>query len=459
MAALFVFLFAAGIQSAFEWDEFLFARALENYDAAANSPHMPGYPLFVVATRTVAVAVPDAVRAVQSTSLLAAMAALALVFFLGRKLGLDRVRACTAVTVVALLPCFLWFSGVGLSDVAGLLMCGVVLWSILHESRPLCWAILTGVLAAAAVGVRSQSVYLVGPLAIVAVIEWREKTVLRVLSASGAAILTSIGIWVPAILLTGPTRWWGAFVWQLKWVRQEQMNGLALPYAPMSWIVKGWLVRPFGTLWLAALFWLLVLGGAWILWSIGRRRLVLYCLSIGLVSLVAVTFSLDLRDGPRYALPSLMFFSFLAAGGVGASRWYERSMAIGTAVFLVASVVWIAPGLILRRSEPAPVVNVLEQIAASVEPTNAVVFYEEKLWPHVYWILERRGFEIHPIGDLDVWPLNHQEESRSLISVHSNRRPTPVEASWVAEWNSPQVRAMTRGRYLRCWAVVAETAK
>jgi 4-amino-4-deoxy-L-arabinose transferase-like glycosyltransferase len=457
MAVLFVVVFAAGIRSAFEWDEFLFARAVENFDAAANSPHMPGYPLFVLATRMVAFAIPDAIHAVQWTGLIAAMAVLVLAFFLGRKLGLDRLRACTAVAVVALLPCFLWFAGVGLSDVAGLLMCGAVLWSILHENRPLCWALLTGVLAAAAVGVRTQSVYLMGPLAIVAVIEWREKTVLRVLSASGAAILTSIGIWVPAILLTGPTRWWEAFLWQLKWVRQEQMNGLALPYAPMSWIVKGWLVRPFGTPWLAGLFWILVLGGAWILWRAGKRRLVLYCLGIGLVSLVVATLSLDLRDGPRYILPSLFFFSFLVAGGVGVSRWYERSMAIGIVVFLVASLVWIAPGLALRRSEPAPVVDVLEQIAASVEPRDVVVFYEEKLWPHVYWILERRGFEIHPIGDLDDWTRDHQEEPRSLVSVHSNRRPTPDEASWKAAWSSPQARAMTRGRYLRCWAVRGET--
>lgn len=448
-----VFLYAAGIRSAFEWDEVLFARAVGNFDAAANSPHMPGYPVFVFATRIVALGVHDAVRAVQNTSLIAAVLAVVLVFFSAKKLGLNHPQALAAAAVLALCPCFLWFAGVGLSDAAGVLSSCAVLWAILQREKPVRWAVLTGVLAATAVGVRSQAIYLLVPMGAIAVIEWRGRTLLRVLSAAGAAIVTSLGIWIPAIIVTGPSRWWEAFVWQLKWVRQEQMSGLALPFAPIWWIVQGWLIRPFGTPWLAAPFWILVFSGAGILWHAGKRRLVLYCLGLGLVSLLLAAASLDLRNGPRYILPSLLFFSFLIAGGIGRTHWYEKLMTGATALFMIGSVVWILPGLTLRRSEPAPVMSILEQIGASIAAKDAVVFYEEKLWPHTNWMLERRGFEIHPMGELESWSRAHQEESRSIVTVYSNRRPKPEEASFRAAWDSPQVRAMTPGRYLRCWAV------
>lgn len=453
IGVVFVLLFAGGIQTTFEWDEILFARAVENYDAAANSPHMPGYPVFVLATRIVSFWVPEAVRAVQVTSLATAFLILVLAFFLGRRLGLKGPQAFGAPALLAVCPSFLWFAGVGLSDISGAFSCCAVLWAILQKRAPFHAAILTGFLAAIAVGVRTQAIYLLAPMAVVALLEWRINTLRRVVFAAAATVVTSVGIWLPAILVTGPGRWWEAFVWQLQWVRQEQINGLALPYAPMSWIVQGWLTKPFGTPWLAVGFWALVLSGAGILWHAGRRRLVLYCLGLGLVSLMSAAFSLDLRDGPRYILPSLVFFSFLIAGGIGRTSWYMRLMTGATALFMLTSVVWIVPGLNLRRSEPAPVMSVLEHIRTLIGPTEAVVFYEEKLWPHTHWALERKGYEIHPIGLLEGWPRTHQGESRSILSVHSNRGSTPEEASFEATWDSPQARAMTRGRYLRCWAV------
>jgi len=456
-AIALILVYVLGVQTPFEWDEILFARAVEHYDAAANSPHMPGYPVFVLAARLVSFGVPDAVRAVQITSLTAAFLTLALVFFLGRRLGLTVLQACGGLFLLAGCPSFLWFAGVGLSDISGALSSCAVLWAILQDRAPIRSAVLAGFLAAIAVGVRSQAIYFLVPMVVVALFEWRVDRLRRVLAATAATVVTSFGIWFPAVFLTGPGRWWSAFVWQFQWVRQEQTHGLALPFAPMSWIVQGWLIRPFGTPWLAAGFWALVLCGAGVFWHGGRRRLVVYGLGIGLVSLMLAAFSLDLRDGPRYILPSLVFFSLIAGGGIGVARWQERLMTGAAAVFVVASVVWISPGLALRRSEPAPVIDVLERVLESASPTDVVVFYEDKLWPHVYWMLERRGFEIYPIGDLHDWSQDHQGESRSMVSVFSNRSPLPEQASFEAAWDSPQVRAMTRGRYLRCWAVIGET--
>ncbi|MCD4747898.1 MAG: hypothetical protein K8R59_00880 [Thermoanaerobaculales bacterium] len=428
-----ILLYAAGIKSPFEWDEILFARAVEHYDAATNSPHMPGYPAFVLATRIVALAVHDAVKAVQITSLIAAVLALILVFITARKLGLEFFRACLASAVVALCPCFLWFSGTGLSDAAGALSCCAVFWAVLHGGRSLRWTVLTGVLAALAVGIRSQAIYVLAPLSVVALIEWRTKTPLRLVTAAGAAFLTSVAIWLPAILLTGPSRWWAAFLWQLQWVRQERINGLALPYAKWAWIEQGWFIRPFGTAWLAAFFWLSATAGAIILWRSGRRRIVLYCLGVGSVSLLLTMFSLDLRNGSRYILPSLVFFSFLIAGGTGGSRWRGRLMAGATALFMIGSVAWVFPGLALRRSESSPVIRVLEGIRAEYGLKDANVLYEEKLWHHTEWMLGREGYEIHTMSELEEWSRTHQKDLRSIVAICSHRGSTAEDAAFRAE--------------------------
>ncbi len=322
-AVALILVYVLGVQTPFEWDEILFARAVEHYDAAANSPHMPGYPVFVLAARLVSFGVPDAVRAVQITSLTAAFLTLALVFFLGRRLGLTVLQACGGLFLLAGCPSFLWFAGVGLSDISGALSSCAVLWAILQDRAPIRSAVLAGFLAAIAVGVRSQAIYFLAPMVVVALFEWRVDRLRRVLAATAATVVTSFGIWFTVVFLTGPGRWWSAFVWQFQWVRQEQTHGLALPFAPMSWIVQGWFIRPFGTPWLAAGFWALVLCGAGVLWHGGRRRLVVYGLGIGLVSLMLAAFSLDLRDEPRNILPSQEIITLIAVVGIGEARRQE----------------------------------------------------------------------------------------------------------------------------------------
>jgi len=437
--------------SLFEWDEVLFTRALSFYDPAANSPHMPGYPLFVLMTRCVSFFVHDGVAALQLWSFCAAVASVLLLYRVGRQLGFSVRQATTSVLFFTAVPSFLWFSSIGLSDTTGVLFGGLILSSLLAEEKhSSAW--LTGFLAACAVGVRTQELYLFPGLLWIACLEWKDRRIRRLVQAGTAFGIVSTFIWIPAILATGSRRWWAAFRWQLEWVQYERAQGLALPFAPISWIAEGWLVRPFGTLWLAVLFWFCVAVGGVLLWRHRNRRVVAYAAILGFSSLFISMFSLNLKNGPRYILTSLFFLSLLLGGLAGGEKRFRRLWLVAPLFFLF-SVNWLWPGLMLRKSEPAPVMAVLSRIADQYDSKTTRVFYDEKIQPHAEWVLGRRGFKLFPLHEQSKILNSVATGTSASVAVFSRRGPIPQDASIKASWTSEQFRKLTPGRYLKCWAV------
>lgn len=435
--------------SLFEWDEVVFARALNRYDPAANSPHMPGYPAFVGLCRVTSILVADPVRAVQATSAVSALGCAVLLFCWLRRSSLP-AAGWVASAVVVCCPAFFWYASVGLSDAAGALAVAATIAAVLREDPRLHWAAAAGVLAAVAVGVRTQSVYLLMPLAVVGLVMWRNRRIARVGVALAAGAVSSLAIWLPAILVTGPSRWWSAFRWQLEWVAKERQAGLALPHAAVGDVARGWLLDPFGAWWLAALFWSLVVIGAWGFVRGGRRQLGWALAFVGAVSMATAAFSLDYRNGPRYFVCFLPVFGVAAGGLVHLPPWRRRVGVSALVLFAAGSAVWLAPGVALRRSEPSPVIAVLQAVAEGRDPATTVVFHEARILPHAEWVLGRAGFEVHPIEAYSSWAAREGEQ-RTAVLIRSLNRPPPAGALVTRQWTSPQVATMTPGRYMLCW--------
>jgi len=412
---------------------------------------MPGYPLFVLITRCVFRVVHNPVVTLQVWSFLAAFFSLVLLYVLARQLDFTWRQATTSFVFFAAVPSFLWFSSVGLSDTTGILFAGLILWSVLaQETNTSAW--VTGFLAACAVGIRTQEIYLFPALFCIACLEWKGRRIRCLFQAGAAFGIVSACIWIPAILATGSQRWWAAFRWQIEWLKFERTQGLALPFAPISWVAEGWFVRPFGTLWLAILFWSCVAVGGVFLWKLQNRRAVAYATILGFSSLFISMFSLNLKNGPRYILPSLFFLSLLLGGLAGEEKRFRRLWFLAPLFFLF-SVIWLWPGLMLRKSGPAPVMTVLSQIADQYDSKTTRVFYDEKIQPHADWVLGRKGFQLFPLHEQPKVLNSAGSGTRTSIAVFSRRGPIPQDALIRASWTSDQFRKLTPGRYLRCWAI------
>jgi 4-amino-4-deoxy-L-arabinose transferase-like glycosyltransferase len=388
--------------------------------------------------------------------MLATMAMIITTAAVTRRMSESTPMAMAAGITLLLSPCVLWYGGSGFSDPTGASASLAVLFALLVASdrRGVWYAVVPGVFAAVAIGIRSQSVFALVPMAIVAVIVWKQDRARKLIGGVAGALALSILIWAPAIFITGPRRWWDALVWQIGWVRQERAAGLALPYASIEWIVDGWFLKPFGSPWLACLFWGLTILGAAALWIVGKKRLLLICSCVGVVSLFVALWTLDLRNGQRYIITSLPYFAVLSVGGLhpNAKRWVRGVASFGLASFVIGSISWTVPGLILRSSEPSPVWKVLNQVREIENAGSSIVFFDPKLQPHAEWILGRVGFDIRLLTERDAWERT-KEGSPDVIVIRSNNRPPPPNARFYSRWESPAVKTMTPGRYLACWAV------
>ncbi|MFH1177841.1 MAG: hypothetical protein V1750_10585, partial [Acidobacteriota bacterium] len=142
--------------SPFEWDEILFQRALDQYSIATQSPHPPGYPVYVGAAALLRLVVRDPLLALQLTGIAAAAAALILIRLGAARFGGLASAGLAGAAVLAAIPGFAFNANVGLSDVtsaAAALAAVLVLWRGWDDPRLLLWGALV---AALAVGVRPQ---------------------------------------------------------------------------------------------------------------------------------------------------------------------------------------------------------------------------------------------------------------------------------------------------------------
>ena len=303
LAAYGLLLFIFRPATPFEWDELLFIRALDRYDVHAHSPHPPGYPVFVAAAQLVAQVTGAGGFAFQAVAILSAIAAVGLVGVLLRRWGADRATAVAGAGTLAAIPAFAFHANAGLSDVPAIAVALAAVWlGALAWERPR-MAVAAAAAAAACLGIRPQmALVLVVPAVVLGLRLLRQKHLRELALAAGALVAVSAACWLPAILLTGPARFAEALAGQRGWIAFVDVN-LALPRAPWGAALGAWLVRPFGSPWLAASAWTLVVVGAVRWWRAGRAALVVAAASSALLYLGVSAFTLNYTVAVRYGLP------------------------------------------------------------------------------------------------------------------------------------------------------------
>ena len=428
----------------FEWDEVLFQRALDDYNVSRHSPHPPGYPVYVAAAIALRAIVGDPLLALQLVGIAAAVAALALVYWLTRRLGGSPLAAAAATAVVAAVPTFAFHAGVGLSDVlsaaAGVAAMATLLVAC-ERGGALPWAAATSALA---LGVRPQLVPLLAPLALLAAVraarrrDWR-----RLAAAAVAGLVVTDVVWLSAMYATGPG-FWAAWQDHARTLTAAERT-VRLPGARLADLAPYWFVRGLGSTPIAWGFWALVGLGAAAWLKAGRRLLVAVCLSSAALYVGAGLFTMNFTTGVRYIVPALPVLGVLAAGVVAVPwRGVRRAAAAVIAVWCVAAASWAAPVLLMRR-QPAPAWAALTWVRDHLDASRTTVVFDGFFEPHAQYVLAPEGFALvksEPGTTYGPW----LRPGGEVVYVC----PRPVaggEVLFESRWESERFRRLTRNRY------------
>ncbi|MEX2658787.1 MAG: DUF2723 domain-containing protein [Acidimicrobiales bacterium] len=185
-----------------EWDGAQLVMGLDRFDVTRDTPHSPGYWLYLLAGRTVRAATPlDGTASLTLVSSLAAAAAVGLTHSLGRTMG-GRLLGVLAASLMLTSP-FLWFYGSSVGTYSLDALACAVLLSLAWHARP---GSAHGVAAAVALGLaagfRLTSLLLFAPLAVIAMA--RSARSLRVWVQGAAAGAGAIVIWFVPMLIEQP---------------------------------------------------------------------------------------------------------------------------------------------------------------------------------------------------------------------------------------------------------------
>lgn len=435
----------------FEWDEYLYLRALSRYDVAAHSPHPPGAPTYVFLGWLVWVVVGNAQVAFQALSVVAGALSLGLLGWFLRREGAGWGPALVAPLLLAAFPGFAFYSGVGLTDVPAVAAV-VATWVLVLEAarRPSMLGVLA-IVAAVGLGVRPAILPAVAPAIVWAVVEavrrrqWRQ-TILAAVSG----VLATLVVWVPAILLTGFSRYRAALKNQAEWVSRSDLAN-AFPSTPFARVAERWLIAPFGPGWLAACVWGLAVAGGYAWWVSGRRRLVAIAGGGFLLYLLVAATRLHSSWGVRYGLPLLPCLALLAAGNLA---WRRRSLnAVGAVALLAVGLAMTfetVPVLALRRG-PAPVAAALRFVAGAVNKADSLVVFSGSMRPHAREVLGTSGFLTQQAVGGSLYD-QKQVAGKQVVLVAD--RPVPGwRVLFERHWDSRRLQQLAFNRYGRCYVM------
>jgi len=388
--------FAAMPHSIWEFDESLFAAAVERYEPLRHHPPPPGYPLYIGFAKLAALVTPDAFTALLATSGAAVVVGfLAFVFAFGAIVDLR-----TGVIASVLLysgPAVLVSGTLPQSDAGALALLGFALWGCTRERAS--W--LCGLLCAIAIGWRLQLAIAIVPMFLASVVmmrSWRHRFI-----AVGVFGLVCLAWFVPLVIEAGgPASYWGWLSGQAKYYAHHDADLSRSGYSAAH-IALRFVAHPWGPKWLSLPLLVLAIAGV-------RRNPRLIPLACG--SLIYLGFALatmDPADAVRYAIPSLPLIALLAASpwnarispaeqaasrrgletttGARRSLLSRRDAGVPLALLYAVGSIWYTfPVLYARATSLAPPTAAIRWIEQRV-PKNAIVLYDAPLWPHASYLL------------------------------------------------------------------------
>jgi hypothetical protein len=387
-------------RSIWEFDESLFAAAVERYQPLLHHPPPPGYPLYIGFAKIMALFTPDAFTALLATSIV--MLAVGLLAFVLAFSAIGDARTAVAATLLLYVsPAMLVSGTLPQSDCGAMALLALAIWASTKQRAALC-----GFFCALAIGWRLQFCIAVVPMFLAAVVmmrSWRDRVI--AVSAFG---LTCLAWLIPVVVAAeGPASFWGWLSGQARYYAAHDADLSRSGHSAGS-IVSRFLAHPWGPKWLSLPLLALALLGI----RRNRRLIPLACGSLAYLAFALAT--MDPADAVRYALPTLPLIAFLAANswnagvppaeqaassppylgtpetGAGPSLLSRRDAGVPLVLlYAIGSIHYTFPLLHARATSLSPPAQAARWIEANV-PKNGLVFYDAPLWPHATYLLRDR---------------------------------------------------------------------
>jgi hypothetical protein len=240
----------------FHFDSVNFALALEDFNPALHQPQPPGYPLFVLFTRLLHWMIGGAQETFVITGILASLAAMVLVWQLGRDLFGDRSGLFAALLLLVHPP--FWFSAltnqVRLFLAIGAAAVMIAAWRSLNEQRPRYFYVAAAILGLAS-GFRLEVLALGAPILLYS--GWRMRRPFREWAGAVCLIVVTAAAWLAFVVVkAGGVAAYIRLIWQYS---NDQFGPTSLAFGAAS--------QPAFRMLLMAVIWygLPVLTWAWML--------------------------------------------------------------------------------------------------------------------------------------------------------------------------------------------------
>jgi hypothetical protein len=425
---------AAIAQSFFDWDEVLFMRGVLNYNVG-NSPHPPGYPLFVLAAKGVHVLVASEFRSLQAVVTASAMLAFPALAFLALELGLPFAVAISGAALFAFLPNVWVFGGTALSDVPGA-VAAIAASALLLRGRRDPRALVAGAaLLGVAGGIRPASL-LIGavPALLGATAQFRARRFATIATAVAAGALIVAASYLGAALAsTSVADYLDAVRIQSQWVRDvDSFQSATRP--PLYEVAWTFMARPFGQ-WqqMAALLGLALLSLA--VAAAQRRTPPWLALATFLPMAMFSWLLLDVTTSGRYAIAYVPMHALLAADGLAALTLHRTRLFAGASVVLIAAfATWTWPAVRLQAGSDSPPVAAMQWVRDHLSPPS-IVYVQDAFRAHVFWQLQ----------DYDV-----------RIFISPAEVPLLEEKSWIMDGEPAPLGVTFRWPHDQLWRVIRQ---
>jgi hypothetical protein len=377
--------------SLWEWDDILFARALQNYDLTVGAPHPPGFPVFIAMSRVAYWLLKDEYLALTTISLIfSSLLAPALYYFYLTILK-DRRVAFAGSLLCCFVPNVWVYSGSARSDEVGLTI-GIIGLTLIIKGLESQASLIAGcAIFGLGMGVRVTLLPVMGPtIGLIFLARLQRRQWQPVMLALLAGIFCLLVWFIPFILNVTWEKYRMVMDAQSQYVMDHDsiFSGGRLTSRFNRYLNDIW-----GRSWIKVPIYLFSFLGIYILIKKDRWRDA-GLLALGCLPYMAFTFTLNTAaNAPLYSLPFIPFFTGLAACGmiklpdlIPRIRGWMIPTNLGlysVLLLTILSAYWVYPVIEMRHNEVSPPIRALNYIKSNIEPGRDTICYDWMFTPYV----------------------------------------------------------------------------